>query len=49
MFLDEMAHFIELAAGKVPSRCTFEDGKKALELAWGILQSGHYHQRVIYD
>ena len=49
MFLDEMAHFIELAAGKAPSRCTFEDGKKALELAWGILQSGHYHQRVIYD
>ena len=49
MFLDEMAHFIELAAGQTPSRCTFEDGKKALELAWGILQSGHYHQRVIYD
>ena len=49
MFLDEMAHFIELTAGKVASRCTFEDGKKALELAWGILQSGHYHQRVIYD
>lgn len=49
MFLDEMAHFIDLAAGKAPSRCTFEDGKKALELAWGILQSGHYHQRVIYD
>jgi len=49
MFMDEMAHFIELAAGKTPSRCTFEDGKKALELAWGILQSGHYHQRVIYD
>ena len=49
MFLDEMAHFIDLADGKTPSRCTFEDGKKALELAWGILQSGHYHQRVIYD
>ena len=49
MFLDEMAHFIELTAGKTASRCTFEDGKKALELAWGILQSGHYHQRVIYD
>jgi predicted dehydrogenase len=48
MFLDEMAHFIELTAGKTTSRCTFEDGKKALELAWGILQSGHYHQRVVY-
>ncbi|MDK2979880.1 MAG: hypothetical protein PWQ55_227 [Chloroflexota bacterium] len=49
MFMDEMAHFIDLAAGRAASRCTFEDGKKALELAWGILQSGHYHQRVIYD
>ena len=49
MFLDEMAHFIDLAAGKTASRCTFEDGKKALELAWGILQSSHYHQRVNYD
>lgn len=48
MYVNEMSHFIDLASGKTESRCSFQDGKKALELAWNILQSGRYHQRVVY-
>lgn len=49
MFLDEMQHFVQLAAGQAESRCTYQDGKKALQLALGILQSGRYNQRVIIN
>lgn len=47
MFLDEMRHFVQLAAGEAESLCSYADGKKALQLSHGILQSGRYHQRVI--
>jgi predicted dehydrogenase len=49
MFLDEMKHFIEVAAGRAEPLCTYRDGKAALELALGILQSGRYRQRVIFN
>jgi predicted dehydrogenase len=49
MFLDEMRHFISLVEGKEKPVCNFYDGKKALELAWGVLHSGRYQQRVIFD
>jgi predicted dehydrogenase len=49
MFLDEMRHFISLVEGKEKPVCDFYDGKKALELAWGVLHSGRYQQRVFYD
>jgi predicted dehydrogenase len=49
MYLDEMRHFIEVVKGKVEPCCSYTDGKKALQLAWGILQSGRYNQRVIFD
>ena len=49
MFLDEMKHFIELAAGKVDSVCSYQDGKEALKLAWGILQSGCNRQHVVIN
>ena len=49
MFLDEMKHFIEVAAGQAESLCTYQDGKAALELALGILQSGRYRQHVIFN
>jgi predicted dehydrogenase len=48
MFLDEMRHFIQVAKGEAEPICTYADGKGALELAWGILQSGHYRQPVIF-
>jgi predicted dehydrogenase len=49
MFLDEMRHFINLVDGKEQNVCDFQDGKKALELAWGVLCSGRYKQRMIFD
>ncbi len=49
MFLDEMKHFVDLAAGKVDSLCSYQDGKEALKLIWGILQSSRYKQRVIIN
>lgn len=48
MFLDEMAHFLRVLRGEESPLCTFEDGRKALEFAWGILHSSRYHQRVIF-
>ena len=47
MFLAEMQHFIDVAAGKAEPLCNYADGMKALQLSQGILQSGRYHQRVI--
>ena len=49
MFLDEMRHFIGLVEGKEQKVCDFSDGKKALQFAMGVLQSGHYKQRFIFD
>lgn len=49
MFLDEMRHFISLVEGKEGPVCDYQDGKKALELAWGVLHSGRYQQRVVFD
>lgn len=48
MFLDEMAHFLEILKGSGSPVCTYEDGKRAMEFAWGIIHSGRYHQRVIF-
>jgi len=49
MFLDEMKHFIQIVQQDIEPLCTYEDGKRTLQLAWGILQSGRYHQRVFFD
>ncbi len=49
MFLDEMRHFINLVEGKEQKVCDFNDGKKALQIAMGVLQSGRYKQPVIFD
>ncbi|HUV14931.1 MAG TPA: Gfo/Idh/MocA family oxidoreductase [Pelolinea sp.] len=48
MFLDEMAHFLEILKGSGSPVCTYEDGKRAMEFAWGIIHSGRYQQRVIF-
>lgn len=48
MFLDEMAHFLRVLRGAEAPLCTFEDGQKALEFAWGILHSSRYQQRVVF-
>jgi len=49
MFMDEMRHFLDVCNGAVQPICSFKDGKKALQIAWGILQSGKYKERVIFD
>jgi len=48
MFLEEMKHFIRVVKREEPSSCTYEDGKKALNLAWGILHSGIYRKPVVF-
>jgi len=48
MFLDEMTHFINVLYRKETPLCTFQDGWKALEFAWGILHSAGYKQRVVF-
>ncbi len=48
MYVDEMRHFIQVAKGEAEPLCSYADGKAALELAWGILRSGRYRQRVIF-
>jgi predicted dehydrogenase len=49
MFLDEMRHFIGLVEGREKKICDLSDGRKALQLAMGVLHSGRYKQRVIFD
>ena len=49
MYLAEMSHFLDICKKGVLPVCGYEDGKKALEIAWGILQSGKYHDRVIFE
>lgn len=48
MFMDEMAHFLRVLRREEAPLSTFEDGRKALEFAWGILHSSRYHQRVVF-
>ena len=49
MYLDEMQHFLDICRIGVKPICGYSDGKKSLELAWGILQSGRYNERIIFD
>ena len=49
MFLDEMRHFINVIKGNVKPVCGYDDGKKALQLAQSILQSGYYHHPVKFE
>ncbi|MCD6356289.1 MAG: Gfo/Idh/MocA family oxidoreductase [Anaerolineaceae bacterium] len=49
MYLDEMRHFLQVCQSGVEPICSYNDGKKVLETAWGILTSGKYHERVIFE
>ena len=49
MYQEEMKHFIDCMDGKAKPPCTYEDGKRALKLAIGILHSGKYNQRVVFE
>jgi predicted dehydrogenase len=49
MYLDEMAHFLAVCERKEKPICTYHDGKQALNIALGILQSGRYHDQVIFE
>lgn len=49
MYLDEMSHFLDICRNGIQPVCGYEDGKKVLEIAWGILLSGKYHDRVIFE
>jgi len=49
MYLSEMQHFLDICKKRVHPICAYSDGKKALELAWGILQSGRYNKLIIFN
>jgi len=49
MYLAEMQHFLDICKKGVQPVCGYRDGKKALELAQGILKSGRYNKRIIFD
>lgn len=49
MYLEEIAHFIDVCKNDIEPVCTYKDGKQALNLALGILQSGRYQDRVIFE
>ena len=49
MYLDEMQHFLNICKKGVQPICGYSDGKKSLELARGILQSGKYNKRIILN
>jgi predicted dehydrogenase len=46
MFLDEMAHFIEVVRGTAAPECTLEDGIRALEIALAVKQSSMQGERI---
>jgi len=49
MYLAEMQHFLNICEKGVKPICGYSDGKKSLELARGILQSGRYNKRIILN
>jgi len=49
MYLAEIQHFLDICDRGIQPVCGYSDGKKALSLAWGILQSGRYKERVVFD
>ena len=49
MYLQEMSHFLDVCEGDSNSVCSYQDGKKALIIAHGILMSGRHQERVIFE
>jgi len=49
MYLAEIQHFLDICKKGVQPICGYIDGKKSLELARGILQSGKYNKRIILN
>jgi predicted dehydrogenase len=48
MFLDEMKHFIAVVQKKEKPVCTLEDGKRALQVALGALESAKNQKIVVF-
>jgi predicted dehydrogenase len=46
LFLAEMRNFVNLIEGTEEPVCSFEDGKRAMELVLAVCQSSRYHQWV---
>jgi predicted dehydrogenase len=47
MFVSEMRHFIDVIRGKAEPVCTLEDGKAALQLALGALESARESKKWV--
>jgi predicted dehydrogenase len=46
MFLDEMAHFLDVVKGEAEPVCTLDDGRKALKLALAAHESNRNEQMI---
>ena len=49
LFLAETRNFINMIAGTEEPVCSFEDGKRAMEIVLAVCQSSRYHQWVELD
>jgi len=46
LFLDEIEHFLQVISGEAESRCSLEDGIRALEIALAVHQSAEHGMRI---
>lgn len=46
LFMDEIEHFLQVISGEAESRCSLEDGIKALEIALAVHQSAEHGKRI---
>jgi len=44
-----MAHFLTVCRHGEKPVCSYQDGKSVLDIALGILQSGRYNDRVVFE
>ena len=49
MFLDEMAHFLDVVNGEAEPVCTLDDGRKALKLALAAHESNRNEQMIKFS
>ena len=46
LFVDELEHFLQVISGEAESRCSLEDGIRALEIALAVHQSAEHGKRI---
>jgi predicted dehydrogenase len=49
LFMSEMEHFLNLVEGRESSKCSLEDGVKALQIALAVREAGHSGHEIAID